>query len=164
MRAGCPPHAAIASPRRSGSASRPCLPARPRPALRARTASQGSSTLCSPSPYRRARRALSQSQYGGPGRPHLARRPRTPTGLCGRLCALPPAPHCLHQCAFCSPLALQQQKPALPGGSEWIFIFITRDIPCVTHTHTTRTHALTNGKARSGGLMLCCDTNNCCIA
>lgn len=71
---------------------------------------------------------------------------------------------CLHQCAFCSPLALDQQNTALPGESEWFFIFITRDIPCVTHTYTTRAHALTNGKARYEGLMLCCDTNNCCIA
>lgn len=71
---------------------------------------------------------------------------------------------CLHQCAFCSPLALDQQNTALPRGSEWFFIFITRDIPCVTHTYTTRAHALTNGKARYEGLMLCCDTNNCCIA
>lgn len=64
-------------------------------------------------------------------------------------------------------LALKQQTTDLP---EVVYIFTTRDIPCVTHIHTTHAHArthntriLTNGKARYEGLMLCCDMNNCCI-
>lgn len=166
MRPGCPPRSAVAAPRHSGSGSRPCLPAPPRPAMRQSSASPTGLLLVPFPPGTHSVKACLRGRDG-----------RTSTGACGGPAHRPASAGgselgpprctgcaCLHQRAFCSPLALSQQNAALPGGWRWVFIFITRDIPCVTHTYTRRAHALTNGKARYEGLMLCCDTNNCCIA